>query len=117
VGEDSHSEIENCQIWGEKPLESIPTVDDLLLEHPLISSAIKFKPSCRQTFSYQVVKLDPQGNITSREMPPTEATLKSLSWGTSVFQCEMANIPAGSFLMGSPEPKQNEAAMKARNIR
>jgi hypothetical protein len=61
-----------------------------------------------KTFHYEVVKLDRNGNITSRDNASNRGYIEEFVVGTSVFQCEMANIP-GQLPHGFPRlPKQNE---------
>jgi formylglycine-generating enzyme required for sulfatase activity len=73
-----------------------------------------------KTFHYEVVKLDRNGNITSRDSASNQGYIEKFVVGTSVFQCEMANIPEGSFLMGSPETEEdrnsNESPQHSVNV-
>jgi formylglycine-generating enzyme required for sulfatase activity/tRNA A-37 threonylcarbamoyl transferase component Bud32 len=55
-------------------------------------------PSAAKTFHYEVVKLDRNGNISSRET----ASNRGYTERTNGIEFEMVNIPAGKFAMGSP---------------
>ena len=66
-------------------------------------------PSAAKTFHYEVVKLDRNGNISSREKGSNRGYTERI--GNIEF--EMVNIPAGKFAMGSPtreaERQDNES--------
>ncbi|WP_354635266.1 bifunctional serine/threonine-protein kinase/formylglycine-generating enzyme family protein [Planktothricoides raciborskii] len=51
-----------------------------------------------KTFSYAVVKLDPQGNISSRNQGSNQGYIELING----VEFPLLRIPSGSFLMGSP---------------
>jgi formylglycine-generating enzyme required for sulfatase activity len=52
-----------------------------------------------ETFSYDVVKLDPNGNISSRNRGSNQGYIERING----VEFPMLRIPSGSFLMGSPD--------------
>ncbi|KOR35618.1 hypothetical protein AM228_17460 [Planktothricoides sp. SR001] len=52
-----------------------------------------------KTFSYAVVKLDPQGNISSRNQGSNQGYIERING----VEFPLLRIPSGSFLMGSPD--------------
>jgi formylglycine-generating enzyme required for sulfatase activity len=63
-----------------------------------------------ETFSFETVKVDPEGNIIKRETK--QGTQFAVDLGDDVFW-DMVKIPGGTFIMGSPETearrRDNEA--------
>ena len=56
-----------------------------------------------ETFSFETVKVDPQGNIIQRQTK--QGTQFAVDLGNDVF-LDMVQIPGGTFMMGSPESEE-----------
>ncbi len=59
-------------------------------------------PSAAKTFHYEVVKLDRNGKISSCDRSSIPGYIERID----SIEFEMLNIPAGSFLMGSPDREE-----------
>jgi len=62
-----------------------------------------------KTFSYAVVKLDPQGNISSRNQGSNQGYIERING----VEFPLLRIPSGSFLMGSPDTEAGRTKLES----